>query len=95
MWHTYARRHNINQAYDRVKYFYRKELLDTGLQENDFYRQENKNRKEFLLMRETKTLILYIEVTDESIRTAEERENFFKGYINNIPGVKVLKSEII
>ena len=46
-------------------------------------------------MRETKTLILHIEVTDESIRTAEERENFFKGYINNIPGVKVVKTEIL
>ena len=46
-------------------------------------------------MRETKTLILHIEVTDESIRTAEERENFFKGYINNIPGVKVVQTEII
>ena len=45
-------------------------------------------------MRETKTLILHIEVTDESIRTAEERENFFKGYINNIDGVKVVKTEI-
>ena len=46
-------------------------------------------------MRETKTLILHIEVTDQSMRTAEERENFFKGYINNIPGVKVVKTEII
>ena len=46
-------------------------------------------------MRETKTLILHIEVTDESMRTAEERENFFKGYINNIPGVRVVKTEII
>lgn len=46
-------------------------------------------------MRETKTLILHIEVTDESIRTAEERENFFKGYINNIPGVKVTKSKVV
>lgn len=46
-------------------------------------------------MRETKTLILHIEVTDESIRTAEEREHFFKGYINNIPGVKVVKTEVI
>lgn len=46
-------------------------------------------------MRPTKTLILHIEVTDESMRTAEERENFFMGYINNIPGVKVVKTEII
>ena len=46
-------------------------------------------------MRETKTLILHIKVTNESIRTAEERENFFKGYINNIPGVKVVKTEVI
>ena len=46
-------------------------------------------------MRETKTLILHIEVTDESIRTAEQRESFFKGYINNIPGVKVVKTEVI
>jgi hypothetical protein len=46
-------------------------------------------------MRETKTLILHIEITNESIRTAEERENFFKGYINNIPGVKVVKTEVI
>ena len=46
-------------------------------------------------MRETKTLILHIEVTNESIRTAEERENFFKGYINNIPGVIVVKTEVI
>ena len=46
-------------------------------------------------MRETKTLILHIEVTDESMRTAEERENFFKGYVNNIDGVKVIKTEII
>jgi hypothetical protein len=46
-------------------------------------------------MRETKTLILHIEVTDESIRTAEERENFFKGYINNIPGLKILKTTIL
>jgi len=46
-------------------------------------------------MRETKTLILHIEVTDESIRTAEHRESFFKGYINNIPGVKVVKTEIV
>ena len=45
-------------------------------------------------MRETKTLILHIEVTDESMRTAEERENFFKGYINNIDGVQVIKTEI-
>ena len=45
-------------------------------------------------MRETKTLILHIEVTDESMRTAEERENFFKGYINNIDGLKVFKTEI-
>ena len=46
-------------------------------------------------MRETRTLILHIEVTNESIRTAEEREKFFKGYINNIPGVKVVKTEVI
>tara|TARA_Y100000389_G_scaffold72922_1_gene69642 strand:- start:783 stop:923 length:141 start_codon:yes stop_codon:yes gene_type:complete len=46
-------------------------------------------------MRETKTLILHIQVTDESIRTVEQRENFFKGYINNIPGVKVVKTEVI
>ena len=46
-------------------------------------------------MRETKTLILHIEVTDESIRTAEQRENFFKGYINSIPGVKIVKTEVI
>ena len=46
-------------------------------------------------MRETKTLILHIEITNESIRTAEERENFFKGYINNIPGVKVVKTKVI
>lgn len=46
-------------------------------------------------MSETKTLILHIEVTDESMRTAEERENFFKGYINNIDGVKVVKTEIL
>ena len=45
-------------------------------------------------MRETKTLILHIEVTDESIRTSEQRDNFFKGYINNIPGVKVVKTEV-
>ena len=46
-------------------------------------------------MKETKTLILHIEVTDESIRTAEQRENFFKGYINSIPGVKIVKTEIV
>jgi hypothetical protein len=46
-------------------------------------------------MRETKTLILHIEVTDESIRTAEQRENFFNGYINSIPGVKIVKTEIV
>ena len=45
-------------------------------------------------MRPTKTLVLHIEVTDESMRTAEERENFFKGYINNIDGLKVFKTEI-
>lgn len=45
-------------------------------------------------MRQTKTLVLHIEVTDESMRTAEERENFFKGYINNIDGLKVFKTEI-
>jgi len=28
------------------------------------------------------------------MRTAEERENFFRGYINNIDGLKVLKTEI-
>ena len=46
-------------------------------------------------MRETRTLILHIEVTNESMRTAEERENFFKGYINNIDGVKVVTTEVI
>ena len=46
-------------------------------------------------MRETRTLVLHIEVTHESIRTAEQRENFFKGYINSIPGVKVVKTEVI
>lgn len=46
-------------------------------------------------MRETRTLILHIEVTNESIRTAEERENFFKGYLNNILGVKVVKTEVV
>ena len=46
-------------------------------------------------MRETKTLILHIEVTNESVASAEERENFFKGYINSIPGVKVVKTEVI
>jgi hypothetical protein len=46
-------------------------------------------------MRETKTLILHIEVTNESVASAEERENFFKGYINNILGVKVVKTEVI
>jgi hypothetical protein len=46
-------------------------------------------------MRETKTLILHIEITNESIRTAEERENFFKGYINNIHGLRVIESKII
>ena len=46
-------------------------------------------------MRDTKTLVLHIEVTEESMQTAEERENFFKGYINHIDGLKVIKSEII
>ena len=46
-------------------------------------------------MRETKTLILHIEVTEESMQNAEERENFFKGYIDNIDGVQVVKTEII
>ena len=46
-------------------------------------------------MRETKTLILHIEVTNESVASAEERENFFKGYINNIFGVKVVKTEVV
>ena len=45
-------------------------------------------------MKETKTLILHIEVTNESIADAAERENFFKGYINNIDGLRVLKTEI-
>ena len=46
-------------------------------------------------MRETRTLILHIEVTNESVASVEERENFFKGYIDNIPGVKVVKTEVI
>jgi hypothetical protein len=46
-------------------------------------------------MKETKTLILHIEVTNESIADAAERENFFKGYINNIHGLRVIESKII
>jgi hypothetical protein len=46
-------------------------------------------------MRETRTLILHIEVTNESVASAEERENFFKGYLNNILGVKVVKTEVV
>jgi len=49
MWHTYAKRHNINQAYDRVKYFYRKELTDTGLQENILRAKRIKTERSFYL----------------------------------------------
>jgi len=49
MWHTFARRHNFNQAYDRVKYFYRKELLDTGLQENILKARRIKTERSFYL----------------------------------------------
>ena len=35
-------------------------------------------------MRETKTLILHIEVTNESIRTAEQRENFLRKYTTTL-----------
>jgi hypothetical protein len=49
MWHTYARRHNINKAYDRVKYFYRKELINSGLQENILKAKRIKTERSFYL----------------------------------------------
>ena len=45
-------------------------------------------------MKKNRTLIVHIEVYDESMRTAEHRENFFKGYISSIPGLKVIQTEI-
>jgi len=43
-----------------------------------------------------KNKLLTIEVlVDESLdRTAEQRENFLKGYITSIPGCKVVSTEI-
>ena len=49
MWHTYARRHNFNRAYDRVKYFYIKELLDTSLEENIETARRIKTERSFYL----------------------------------------------
>ena len=49
MWHTYAKRHNIYQAYDRVKYFYRKELINSGLKENILRAKRIKTERSFYL----------------------------------------------
>lgn len=49
MWHAYAKRHNIYQAYDRVKYFYRKELIDSGLKENILRAKRIKTERSFYL----------------------------------------------
>ena len=49
MWWNYSRRHNINQAYDRVKYFYKKELIDSGIPENIEQAKRIKTERRFYL----------------------------------------------
>jgi len=47
-------------------------------------------------MPEKKNKLLTIEILiDESLdRTAEQRENFLKGYISSIPGCKVINTNV-
>lgn len=49
MWWNYSRRHNINQTYDRVKYFYKKELIDSGIPENIEQAKRIKTERRFYL----------------------------------------------
>jgi hypothetical protein len=49
MWVSYSRRYNFNQAIDRVKYFQKKELIDTGIQENIDRAKRIKTERKFYL----------------------------------------------